>query len=266
MKLPRLLRYNRKFFYRLAKAMACRVGYCQEAEHFFFDEARPVTVIALWNVMAEAVRWVGTKHSVTFSRGYEDPAQQLTPAELADDLVELAAWYAGINGQAVRVGQRFPATAYQRDLLATIYFAFCQALFEGVPFGQVFSAAETENATLLIGRVLQGATAREQWDAYQPLRDRISVAALELLQAAVEALDPQERAAFCAVVDSLLAEAPGFVTRAQIWRALCLYASIVCQGELEQPLWLSFPPFFALLPRLKRPERPRDDFRPIPQV
>lgn len=249
--------YGQKFFTALARAIARRCG--TDVEGIMFEVSHPITQFELWEAMREVVNWfIRQGIIIGFSRAYDDRAEPLTPSELAADLVKLACWCARGNGYITRLRAKFPNTPEERETLLVLHHVLCMRLFEEADFGREFVQWASEGASQIVHTVLRSPDPSACVSADQHIKDRMSVAARELLfDEVMPNLAPKEGRMLALFLVDALHAATGFITRAVMWRMIIQFFCMRCGVE---PRMVSFPPFFA---PFKQDQR-KEDFRKAP--
>lgn len=248
--------YGQKFFTALALAIARRCG--TTAGDIKLEVTHQITQFELWEAMREVVDWFTRQGIIGFSRSYHDPAEPLTPSELAADLVELACWRAGEIGYTTRLCAKFPRTPEERDILLVLHHVLCMRLFEGADFGREFEQWEAKGASQIVHTVLRAPDPSARASANQHIKDRMSVAALELLfDEVMPHLAPKDRRTLALFLEGALHSEAGFITKAVMSRMITQFFCMRCGAE---PRLVSFPPLFAPLKKDPR----KEDFRKAP--
>ncbi len=248
--------YGRKFFTALARAIARRCD--TDSEVIMLEVSHPITQFELWEAMREVVSWFSRQGIMGFSRSYEEPAQPLTPSALASDLVELACWRMGQIGYKTRLRARFPCTPEERDILLVLHHVLCMRLFEGADFGREFEQWESQGVAQIVHTVLRAPDPCARVSAYEHIKDRMSVAALELLfDDVMPNLPAYEGRMLALFLEGALHSEHGFITKAVMWRMIAQFFCMRCGAE---PRMVAFPPFLAQL----RKDPRKEDFRKTP--
>lgn len=250
--------YTQRFFTALTRRIFTRCGYAEQVEAMVVPVSMPISQFALWEAMREIIAWCAAKGVTFFSRDseYQNLSQPLTPALLEGDLLELVAWYAKINGYATRLNQPFPVTRYQRALLMEFFYAFCMRVVECKKFGATFEEVESERPNgSVVEMVLQGKTQEERYCAWVKHRDRISVAALEVLDDCMRGLTEPERQHLAVFLDDKVEEHFGYITEALTRSWITQWIGAISGTK---PQWLAWPPLFS------RSWRQRDAYVPAP--
>lgn len=249
--------YRQQFFTALTRRIFRRCGCVEQVEAMGVPVSIPISQFALWEAMREIIAWCASKGVTFFSRDseYQSLSQPLTPALLEGDLLELTAWYAKINGYSTRMSQPFPVTRYQRELLMEFFYAFCMRVVEGREFGSTLEEFEPERQAPVVETVLRGKTQKECYQAWIQHKDRISVAALEVLDDYLRSLSDRDRENLAVFLDGKIEEHFGYITEALMrsWITQWIGAT-----SGTQPQWLAWPPLFS------RSWRQRDAYMPAP--
>lgn len=263
--------YDARFFRNVARCVARRLG---------ADKVRVclpktggairVDVSTVWETMRAVCTYFSFRGVLSFSRAstYYGLSRVLSARQMADDLVEIVAWRADLNGWEARISRGFPYTAYHRSLLLALVNAVFESALLGEDFALLFQSREPPDPRKTLHRILRGPCPETRYKAFCLVFQqwRVSFAGLELLEDARRSFPAPESLKFEKFVNWVLTHGLQgvFVNRAMTARIIASYCanqqpldSVIGLGLTFFPIFAAPKSFLSPLPKIERPREPQ---------